>query len=334
MSSAQHNPGTVPERPFLMRRRRLLAGGAATTALMAAGSRAMAAEKLTVVLDWLLNCNHAALFAAQQTGAFDRAGLDVTLVAPADPDSPCRLVAAGQADLALSYGTQLNMVDAAGLPLLRIATLIDTPLNTVMALGGGDIRTLADLKGKKIGISVGGVEEALLDAMLQSAGLAPADVTIVKVNYNMVSALISHGLDAAIGAYRNVEVLEVRQMGQTPLVFLPEQHGVPLYDELIVVARRDRREDTRLERFVGALQEGTNALLKAPDAMWAAFAESHPELATPLNKASWAVTMPAIAKNPATLDAQRYLTFQAFALAHGIISKTMPLSQFAVQLTT
>jgi putative hydroxymethylpyrimidine transport system substrate-binding protein len=315
-----------------MQRRPFLIGAAAMAALFSTGCRPAAANKMTVILDWLLNANHATLFATQQCGAFKRAGLDVTLVAPADPDSPSRLVAAGQADMAVIYGTQINMIDSAGLPLLRIATLIDTPLNTIVALGGGKIRTLADLKGKKVGVSVGGVEEALMDVMIQSVGLGRADVTPVKVNYDMVSALVSGKLDAAIGAFRNAEVLQLRQMGQTPIVFRPEDHGVPLYDELILVVRRDKRDDPRLKRFIIALREGAAALLKAPDALWQAFASAHPELATPLNKASWAATLPAIATDPAKLDAERYTTFQAFALSHGIITSTLPLDQFAAQL--
>jgi putative hydroxymethylpyrimidine transport system substrate-binding protein len=313
-----------------LQRRPFLAGVAALA--LGASRPAQAGEPITVILDWLLNPNHAALFAAGQCGAFARAGLAVNLVAPSDPDSPLRLVAAGQADLAIGYGTQINMIDSAGLPLIRIATLIDTPLNTIMALGGGDIHGLADLKGKKIGVSVGGVEEAILDVMLQSAGIAATEVTVVRVNYTMVAALLSHGLDAATGAFRNAEVLQVRQMGRIPLVFLPEEHGVPLYDELILVARRDRRRDPRLNRFIAALQEGTAELLRAPDAMWRAFAQAHPELATPLNQASWAATMPAIAADPRALNAQRYLDFQTFAVAHGIAGTALPLDQFAVQI--
>jgi putative hydroxymethylpyrimidine transport system substrate-binding protein len=314
-------------------RRGLLTGAAMTGALLATAGSAVAGDDMTVILDWLLDANHAALFAAQQCGAFTRAGLTVQLIAPADPDSPCRLVAAGQADLAISYGTQINMIVDAGLKLVRVATLIDTPLNTVIALGGTGIATLADLKGRKIGISVGGVEEALLDAMLHSAGLAPADVTPVKVNYDMITALLSRRLDAAIGAFRNAEVLQVRQMGQTPVVFLPEDHGVPPYDELILVARQDRLTDPRLKRFMAALQEGTAALVKAPDVMWQAFAQAHTELATRLNEASWHATIPAIAVNPARLDGARYLRFQSFALQQGIIGKQLPLNAFAVDIT-
>ncbi|MBV9509698.1 MAG: ABC transporter substrate-binding protein [Caulobacteraceae bacterium] len=322
--------GDQGEDMAVMLRRSFLAGAAASGAVLAAGCRAP--NRLTVVLDWLLDANHAALFAAKASGAFQRAGLEVDLVAPADPDSPCRLVAAGKADVAIAYGTQINMIVSAGLPLLRIATLIDRPLNTVSALAGGPIHTLVDLKGRKVGLSVGGVEEALLDAMLQSVGLRAADLNLIKVNYDMVTALVDGRLDAAVGAFRNVEVLELRQMGHPPVVFRPEDYGVPLYDELILVARADRRGDPRLARLLSALKAGTQVLLKDPEAMWRIFAAAHPELATPLNHASWIATMPAIAPDPAALDDARYLAFQAFALKHGVIAKALPLDRFAVQI--
>jgi putative hydroxymethylpyrimidine transport system substrate-binding protein len=318
----------------MIHRRRFLQVASSGAALLASGGRGRAAqaEKMTVVLDWLLNPNHAALFAAQHCGAFARAGLEVSLVAPSDPDTPARLVAAGQADLAVGYGTQINMIDAAGLGLLRIATLIDQPLNTVMALEGGGIRTLADLKGRSVGVSVSGVEDAILGAMLRSAGVGIDAVTVVKVNFNMVTALLAGRLDAAIGAYRNVEVLEVGMMGRKPLVFRPEEHGVPRYDELIVLARRQDRDAPRLKRFVAALRVGTAALLGDTQAMWRAFAAAQPELDTPLNLASWSATMPAIARDPARLDSQRYLDFQAFALSNGIIAAALPLELFAAQI--
>ena len=286
---------------------------------------------MTVMLDWLLNPNHAGLFAAQQTGAFARAGLAVTLISPSDPDSPCRLVAAGQVDLAVSYGSQINMITSAGLPVVRIATLVDRPLNTIMALDG--IKTLAELKGKTIGYSVAGVEEAVLNVMLGSAGLKEDDVTKVKVNYGMVPALLSRRLDAATGAYRNAEVIQIEQMGQKPSVFLPEEHGVPLYDELILVARRARVSDDRLKRFVRALQEGVAALHKNPGDLWQDFAQAHGELNTKYNELSWHATVPVLAQDPGRLDEKRYMAFQNFCVSQKIIARPQPLDQYATQIT-
>ncbi len=309
--------------------RRLFLQGAATAGLQGAATAADLIP-MTIMLDWLLNPNHAGLFAAQRIGAFGRAGLAVRIVSPSDPDLPCRLVAAGQVDLAVSYGSQINMITSAGLPLLRVATLVDRPLNTVTALGG--VKTLADLRGKTVGYSVAGVEEAVLDVMLGSAGLKANDVTTVKVNYDMVAALLSRRLDAAIGAYRNAEVIQLRQMGQTPVVFLPEEHGVPLYDELILVAQRERAADDRLKRFVGALQEGVAAVRSDPGGMWRAFAQAHSELDAEYVEIAWNMTVPLLARDPGRLDENRYEAFQQFCLAQRIIAKPQPLSQYAAQI--
>ena len=240
--------------------------------------------------------------------------------------------AAGQADLAISYGTQINMIVAAGLPLLRVATLIDTPLNTVTAHGGGAIHTLADLRGRSLGIAVSGVEDVILGVMLESAGVHPAEVTIVKVNYGAVPALLTGRLAAAIGVFRNEELLQLHDMGHKTQTFLPEQHGSPMYDELILVAPRARRDDPRLRRFLAAVQVGTRMLLKDPDGMWKGFTARYPELGTELDRASWAAAMPAIAADPVPLDAQRYTTFADFALGHGIIKTPMKLDAFALQI--
>ncbi len=317
----------------MLDRRVFLMGCTASAGLAATGPAfAKTTEPMTVILDWLLNPNHAALFTAQHSGAFARAGLEVNLVSPSDPDSPCRLVAAGQADLAVSYGSQINMITSAGLPLLRVATLVDRPLNTVMTRG--DIQTLSDLRGKTIGYSVAGVEEAVLDVMLASAGVRPGEVTTVKVNYNMVTAMLSHRLDAATGAYRNAEVIEIEQMGAKPHVFLPEDHGVPPYDELILVARHDRVGDARLKRFILALREAVATLQKDPDALWTAFADAHGELNTPYNKLSWQATVPLLARDPGALDERRYLAFQDFAVARHIIATPQPIGGFAVQIVS
>jgi putative hydroxymethylpyrimidine transport system substrate-binding protein len=313
--------------PILLTRRNLCTAAAACLA-----APARAAGPFTVVLDWLLNPNHAALVTGVIQGTFIRAGFNVNLVAPSDPDSPVRLVAAAQADLAVGYGSQVNMLVNAGLPVIRVATLIDRPLNTIMAISGHGINHLADLRGKRVGISVGGVEEAMVIAMIATAGLARADVDIIKVNYAMVPALLSGNLDAAIGAFRNMEVLQVQMMGQHPVVFLPESCGIPPYDELILLARKDRVRDPRIAAFIAALRTATASLLGAPGPAWDGFATAHPDLNTPLMRASWQATLPAIARDPAHLDAPRYQAFQDFAVKSGIVSKSLPLDQFAVQL--
>ena len=175
-----------------MQRRQFISTSTATLA-MPAIARAAAATRFTVILDWFINPDHAPLFAAKYSGAFARAGLDVNLIAPTDPDLPPRLLAAGKADACLSYQPQLYLLVDQGLPVRRTGTLIGKPLNTLTALGASGIKTLADLKGRKIGYSVAGMETVQIATMLKSAGLTLSDVTMVNVNFNLVTSLAIEG---------------------------------------------------------------------------------------------------------------------------------------------
>ena len=299
--------------------------------LLAGMSPAKAADKLTIILDWFINANHESLLSAQYSGAYARHGLDVHFIAPADPSSPPRLLAAHQADLCISYQPELALLDGAGLGLLRVGTLEDTPLNALIVLKDGPIHSLADLKGKRIGSSVGAIDEALLHAMLASVGLKPSDVTVTEVNFQIEQALMSHSVDAVLGGQRNYEFIDLQQRGLHPVAFFPEEHGVPLYDELILLARKDEAHDPRIPRFLAALQEGTNTLLNHPEEMWQAFTRDHPDLDTPLNHAAWFAGLPRLAKNPALLDTDRYARFEAFMVQHGGLATALPVAELAIQ---
>src|SRR5690606_34201736 len=102
----------------------LLLGLALTTA-------AQAQEKLTVLLEWFVNPDHAPLVVAQELGLFKDAGLEVELIPPADPSMVPRAVASGQADVGVHYQPNLYLDHAAAVPLVRFGTLVETPLNTL-----------------------------------------------------------------------------------------------------------------------------------------------------------------------------------------------------------
>ncbi len=292
---------------------------------------AAAAEHLTVMLDWLPNPDEAPLFIAAHEGFFARHGLDVKLIAPADASTPPMMAATGHADIAITYQPQLYLLAAHGVKLMRFATLIDSPLDSILALKGGPVHSLADLRGRTLGFAVAGVEEALAQAMIASAGLQPGDVRLVNVNFQIVSAVLTHRVDATISAYRNKEIYELRAHGQDGVSFFPEEHGVPAYDELIFVTRRQAAGDARLGRFVAALQESTAWLLDHPEAGWADFAQDYPAQASPLVHTQWIATLPRFARTPGVLDAARYRRFGTFMAANGLIASAPPVEDIAVQ---
>ncbi len=282
-----------------------------------------AAEKMTVLLDWFVNPDHAPLIIAREKGYFSDAGLDVELIAPADPNMPPKLVAAGKAELAVSYQPQLHMQVSQGLPLVRVGTLVATPLSSLVVLKDGPIKSIAQLKGRKIGYSVGGFEEALLTAMLEKWGVKLSEVELINVNFSLSPSIISGQVDAVIGAYRNFELNQMDIINKPGKAFYPEEEGVPPYDELILVANKSSLGDKRLGRFLDALEQGTQFLINHPDESWKLFIAAYKDLNDELNKRAWRDTLPRFALRPAALDGTRYERFATFLKSKKLI-KTIP----------
>jgi putative hydroxymethylpyrimidine transport system substrate-binding protein len=272
---------------------------------------ASAADRITVLLDWFINPDHAPIMVAQQIGAYAAAGLDVELIAPADATMPPKLVAAGHADLALTAEPQFLEQIAAGLPLVRVGVLIDRPLSTLVALRGSGIARLADLRGKRIGYGSGEVERTMVGAMLRGAGVSLDDVHMVQIGEQLVTALLTRQVDA-VTVYRNFEPFELQANGARIVAFDYEAYGVPSFDEVIFVARAGGSTDTRIARFLRATAQGAAYLRAHPAESWTAFAHAHPDLDDDLNHKAWQATLPYFASNPLELDAKGYDNFAAF----------------------
>ncbi len=296
---------------------------------LALATPGLAEDRMTLILDWYVNPDHGPVIIAQEKGFFADQGLEVEVIAPADPTEPPKLVAAGQADLAISYQPQLHLQVHEGLPLLRVGTLVATPLNCLMVDANGPVQSLADLRGRRIGYSVSGVESAVLAAMLGSAGLTGADVGMVNVNWSLTPSLMTGQVDAVIGAFRNFELTQMRLAGGDGRCFFPEENGVPPYDELIFVAQTGFDQD-RVARFLTAIERATAFMINHPDEAWEVFSATSPELSDPLNRQAWTDTLPRFAHSPMALDHGRYLRFEAFLHEKGLVPDLLPVARLAV----
>jgi putative hydroxymethylpyrimidine transport system substrate-binding protein len=311
-----------------MRLRVLIAALAAAAAV----SSAEAADKLTVLLDWYVNPNHMPLVVAVERGYFASHGLDVELLPPpGDAAAPPRLVAAGKADVAIDYQPDLMLQLKEGLPLVRFGTLIETPLNALIVLKDGPIKSLADLKGRTIGYSIPGFQDAYVTAILSTVGLSADDIDSINLNFNLVAPLLAGQVDAVMDAYRNVELIQMELEGHPAVAYFPEENGVPTYDELIYVAHADNRDDPRLARFIAAVEEATIFLTNHPDEALGLFLKAHPDLDDDLNRRSFAATLPRFAKRPGALDVNRYDRFADFLEERGLIDAVPEIGTYAIE---
>lgn len=299
---------------------------------LAATSTARSQDRLTVLLEWFVNPDHAPLVVARELGLFEKAGLEVELLPPTDPSIVPRAVASGQADVGIHYQPNLYLDHAAGVPLVRFGTLVETPLNTLTVLADGPVASIKDLAGKRIGFSVSGFEDAMLGRMLEHVGVDKESVELINVNFALTPSLISGQVDATIGGFRNFELTQMRLEGHEGRSFFPEEHGVPVYDELIFITRPELVSDNRLKRFLGAVEQGAIYLTNHPDASWKLFIHAYPDLDDELNRQAWVDTLPRFAKRPFALDRTRYARFGAFMAESGLIKAAPAVNDIAVEL--
>ncbi|WP_343561519.1 ABC transporter substrate-binding protein [Kiloniella sp. b19] len=308
--------------------------GAAFSALAFSAQAAEDLKKQTLILDWFINPDHGPIIVAQEKGYFADEGLEIEIVPPADPADPPKLVAAGKADLAVSYQPDLHLQVQEGLPLKWVGTLVATPLNCLLTLKDGPIQSVADLKGKKIGFSVSGVETAVLHAILSNHGVSVDDVELVNVNWSLSPSVMSGQVDAVIGAFRNFELNQMEIDGVEGRCFYVEEEGVPTYDELIYIANPETMDRDAVAAFLRAIEKATRFIVNHPQESWEIFSGTSKELQDELNSKAWVDTLPRFALRPAAFDKGRYEDFEIFLKESGLTKNITPIEKLAVEVST
>jgi putative hydroxymethylpyrimidine transport system substrate-binding protein len=195
--------------------------------------------RATLILDWTPNADHAGIYAAVREGFFEDAGVRVTPRVPVDAAASLREVAAGKAEFAISYEPEVLIARSEGIPVTAVGAVVTSPLNAILARADRGISRPRDLEGKTVGIAGVPSDRALLDTVVRADGGDPAKVKTATVGFTLGPSLAKGTVDAVIGAYWNVEAVELRQKGIDVTTFRLEQHGVPDYDELVLVTSDD-----------------------------------------------------------------------------------------------
>jgi putative hydroxymethylpyrimidine transport system substrate-binding protein len=284
-------------------------------------------QPFTLMLDWVPNADHAGIYQALADGDFSKAGLDLHVQIPSDPAAPLKLVAAGKVDAAISYEPELLLARNQNLPLVSVAALVQRPLTSIVSVGSKHITSPAKLKGKRVGDAGIPYQHAYLTTILAQAGVPQSSVKEINVGENLVPAMLSGRVDATLGAYWNVEAVQLAQLHKHPNVIHMEQVGVPNYDELVVVVRKNTivKHPDLVRRFVQALGRGYEAVRRNPQTAVDNLVHASSGLDPKLQRASLTATLPAFfPANPSDpwgwQDPKQWAAYGQWMLAHHLIS--------------
>jgi putative hydroxymethylpyrimidine transport system substrate-binding protein len=283
-------------------------------------------QPFTLMLDYLPNADHVGLYGGLADGAFSQAGLDVHVRTPANPAEPLQLLAAGKVDAAISYEPEVLLARSHDEPLVAIAAIVQRPLTSIISLGSRHITTPAELRGKTVGTAGIPYQSAYLSTILQHSGVPQRSVREVNVGFNLVPSMVSGKVAATLGGYWNYEAIQLRQAGRKVNVIPVDHAGVPTYDELVLVVRKNEivNRSSLLRRFVQALGRGYEAARANPAQAVRALIAANPTLDERLQAASVTATLPAFfpttGKPWGWQDQSQWNAFGNWMLTHHLIT--------------
>jgi putative hydroxymethylpyrimidine transport system substrate-binding protein len=203
--------------------------------------------------------------------------------------------------VAISYEPELLLArDAGAENLVSVAALVQAPLTSLMALPSAGVHSASDLAGKRVGTAGIGYQHAYLQTILRHAGVDPASVKETDVGFNLVPAMVSKKVAATLGAYWNYEGIQLARQHRRPVILRMDKLGVPTYDELVLVARRESLDTagaSRLRRFLTATAAGYRLLRTDPSAGVDALAKASRGIDKGLQAASIRATLPVFFPN-------------------------------------
>jgi putative hydroxymethylpyrimidine transport system substrate-binding protein len=330
----------------LMERYRSLLAGLFVAALMVGcggGEETETAETVTtsqkppsldpeikVTLNADMGAENVGLLVAKEEGYFEDLGLNVLLLSPARPRRPVTYVTDRTDDIAVAQLPQVVLAKEKGAPVVAVGSVIPSPTAAMIWLRDSGIRSIADLRGKLIAVPGIPYQEGFLRTVLARAGLTLQDVTVKRVGFNLLPALLHGQADAIFGGSSNFEGAALKSRGAESTITHLQSLGIPAYDELVVVVRTDRlAEEPQMARdFMSAVVRGTKVAVDDPKAALKAIEEGLERdfrLTRREIEAQLRETLPLLSKT-GRMDPDQTTALVNWMQRQGMIGRPMPTS--------
>jgi ABC-type nitrate/sulfonate/bicarbonate transport system substrate-binding protein len=294
----------------------LTATGCAGTAEQTPDSGA-ASRPLTLMLNWTPNAHHVGIYAAEQRGWYDEAGIDLTVIEPADAGVETA-VASGAADIGMAQAESLLPARAAGVPVVSVATVLPVNDSSLFSLADDDISRPRDLEGTRYGGFGGALETEIISALMRCDGADPATVEFVTLgNVDYLAGMDADQFDTAwvFSGWDALRAQQVAGLDVNEIRFADWADCIPnWYTPLFLAAESTLADDPDLvSDFLAVTSRGYQQAVDDPAGAAAALTEAVPELDPALVTPSVAYYAPLFVGPSGVWGAQDEPTWTQFA---------------------
>jgi NitT/TauT family transport system substrate-binding protein len=257
----------------------ILASVMSTAAL---APKALAADKVSVQLDYVVRGNHAMFFVARKKGYFDKQGIEVTAIqrGTGSPNA-MRLVGNGNAEFGFGDLPTLAVARSQDVPVVALAAVNQhSPLGMLALSSKFKLTKPQDLKGLNVGVQPSGSTYVFLKAFLAANGMTLDDIKQSTVNPPYENYLLLGRVDTVPG-YIDAEVpeLEAKAGGPGSLSIMQgSDFGYTVYgsglftSEKVIAEKRDV-----VQRFVNAYMQAFADVIASPSEAADIIIEANPE---------------------------------------------------------
>lgn len=239
------------------------------------------ARRATLVLNWTPNAHHLGIYAAEQLGWYDDAGIDLDIVEPTQGGAE-QAVGSGSAEFGISVAEAVLPARAQGVPIVSVATILPVNDSALMALGDAGINGPGDLAGKTYGGYGGPLETELINRLAACGGADPASINHVEVgNVDYLAGLDAGRFDFVwiFSGWDGLRATEVERRDISLLKFEDYLDCIPnWYTPLVIASEAMIADDPDLVRtFLDVTARGYQLAIDDPQRAADLFLDAVPE---------------------------------------------------------
>lgn len=290
---------------------------------------------LTIQLSWLPTVEFAGFYEAVDRGYYAAEGLEVEFIsggfdAKGDIIVPQDTVLNQKADFGITGSDAILTERAAGKPLVGLAAIYQRNPLAFMSLASANIRTPADLVGKRIRVEPGTGTDLNLSALLSSQNIPRSKIVEVKIDDPTVEPLIKGELDVIPVFITNEPILMKARKIDFNLI-LPSDYGIDVYSNTIFTTEGTIKDKPQIvEKFLRATFKGyTTALTDVKHAAELAVAQNK-DLILENEQASMEASVPLIKvpnSQPGIMKLDQWELTQSILLEQGLLKEKIDVSK-------